>query len=122
MPDAASCASGRHQPLELSAGSAIVRLPPGTGVLVSVGAPFSPEVVWVVGLPLLLLELPFLELLPHADAITASVATTATADVTRDLRLRTTVPPDSSQGSTPTYQTDVAKLFETVTKVTPRRV
>jgi hypothetical protein len=55
---------------------------------------------------------------PHADATTASAATVANAVITRDLRLRTTVPPDSSQGKTPTYQTYVVKLLETVTQVT----
>src|SRR4051794_2117089 len=95
MPEIASCASARHHPPELSAGSDIVTAPPSTGGAESSEAPFTPAVVCVVGLPLplLLLELPFLELLPHADAITASVATTATAVVTLDLRFRTTVPP-----------------------------
>ncbi len=59
---------------------------------------------FVVGVVLLLLP-------PQADATTASAATAATAVITRDLRLRTTVPPEfQPEPEAPTYQTDVAKM------------
>src|ERR1700687_4870604 len=97
MPPIASCALYRQNPPLVSASMPYVRFSPNTGVPVS-SVPTAPSVV--VG-PWFVLEPPFLELLPHADAITASAATTVRTVVARDLRLRTTVPPDSSPGSRP---------------------
>src|SRR3954447_8829697 len=52
----------------------------------------------VAGPPLDVGDVPLLSLPPpHADAMTVSNATAATAIVARDLGLRTTVPPDSSR-------------------------
>src|SRR5436190_15627006 len=72
-----------------------VRLPPATGLALVSAAPTKARVV--VGPSVS--EPPFLALLPHADAATASAATTAMAVVARDLRLRSTVPPDARRSS-----------------------
>src|SRR5436190_15787116 len=69
MPPIASCALYRQYPPLVSASMPYVRFPPATGVPSS-PPPTTPSVV--VG-PFVV-EPPPLELLPHADAITASAA------------------------------------------------
>ena len=105
MPPIASWALYRQNPPLVSASMPYVRFPPRTGLALS-GA--------VVDEPLFVLEPPFLLLLPHADAITASAATTARAVVARDLRLRTTgtprfLPERTPRRISPMSTTNIAK-------------
>src|SRR6476646_10623038 len=96
MPPIASCALYRQNPPLVSASRPYVSEPPCTGLASDLLLSWIPAVV--AGPAAVVSEEP-LPLLPppHADATTASAATAANAVITRDLRLRTTVPPDSSR-------------------------